>query len=238
MNTILVVEDEIELNQMVRDYLEHQGYRAVSATDGPEALRRVFAAPPDLVVLDLNLPGLDGIDVARTIRSQTAVPLILLTARGEEEDRLAGFDAGADDYVVKPFSLPELSMRIAAVLRRSAGAGRVPVAGIGGDDPAEAPLVVGDLVVDRIRRAIHVAGRDISPTAAQFAILERMASAPGRVFTRLQLLESFQQDAFEGYERTIDVHIKNIRKLIEADPRAPRRIVTVWGVGYRLEAPS
>ena len=228
MHTILVVEDEPELNQMVRDFLTHRGYETIEARDGASALRTVFERAPDLVILDLNLPTLDGIDVARTIRAQTTTPVIMVTARGEEEDRLRGFEVGADDYVVKPFSLPELAMRVAAVLRRGTGGGQ------SADTPAR--IVVGDLVIDPDRRTVHVGDRPVHMTAAQFAILSRLAAHPGRVYTRLQLLESFQEDAFEGYERSIDVHIKNIRKLIEENPREPRRVVTVWGVGYRMEA--
>lgn len=229
MARVLVVEDETQLNQMICDYLTHQGHETTPAYDGTTALRLTFELKPDIVVLDLNLPGLDGLDVARTITSQTDAPIIMTTARGEEEDRLEGFGVGADDYVVKPFSLPELAMRVAAVLRRSRR-----------DVSAESPgsvalVVVGDLTIDTDRHAVHKAGRRIDLTAAQFAILLRLASNPGRVYSRLQLLESFQPDAYEGYARSIDVHIKNIRKLIEDDPHAPRRIVTVWGVGYRME---
>lgn len=229
MQTILVVEDEPDLNQMITDFLAHKGYAAVQAYDGSTAMRLLFQSPPDLVILDLNLPQVDGIDVARTITTQTNVPVIIATARGEEEDRLHGFEVGADDYVVKPFSLPELAMRVAAVLRRAHGTGQ----------PADAHLItVDDLVIDSEQYTVQVAGNLVHLTAAQFAILLHLARNPGRVYSRLQLLESFQQDSFEGYERTIDVHIKNIRKLIEADPRNPRRIVTVWGVGYRLERVS
>lgn len=226
---ILVVEDERELATMMRDYLTARGYETRAVFDGATALKEVFSDPPRLVVLDLNLPGLDGIEVARTIRSQTEIPIIVASARGEEEDRLNGFDVGVDDYVVKPVSLPELTARIAAVLRRT---GATTTA------QDEEIVRVGDLVVDREKRRVTVGERTAQLTAAQFAVLERLASAPGRVFTRMQLLESFQSDPFEGYERTIDVHIKNIRKQIEDDPRRPRRLTTEWGVGYRLEEAS
>lgn len=229
MQTILVVEDEPDLNQMIADFLTHKGYATIQAYDGSTAMRLLFQSPPDLVILDLNLPHIDGIDVARTITTQTNVPVIIATARGEEEDRLHGFEVGADDYVVKPFSLPELAMRVAAVLRRAHGTGQPD------DDQL---ITVDDLVIDSDQYTVQVAGNSVHLTAAQFAILLHLARNPGRVYSRLQLLESFQQDSFEGYERTIDVHIKNIRKLIEADPRNPRRIVTVWGVGYRLERAS
>ncbi len=229
MQTILVVEDEPDLNQMIADFLTHEGYATIQAYDGSTAMRLLFQSPPDLVILDLNLPHVDGIDVARTITTQTNVPVIIATARGEEEDRLHGFEVGADDYVVKPFSLPELAMRVAAVLRRAHGTGQ---------PAADHLITVDDLVIDSDQYTVQVSGNPVHLTAAQFAILLHLARNPGRVYSRLQLLESFQQDSFEGYERTIDVHIKNIRKLIEADPRNPRRIVTVWGVGYRLERAS
>jgi len=225
---ILIVEDERELATMMLDYLTARGYDARAVFDGAAALKEAFSDPPQLVVLDLNLPGLDGIEVARTIRSQTAIPIIIASARGEEEDRLDGFDVGADDYVVKPVSLPELVARISAVLRRS----ERPTA-----DGATQVIRLGDLVVDDERRRVTVGDTVAQLTAAQFAILRRMAASPGRVFSRMQLLESFQADPYEGYERTIDVHIKNIRKQIEEDPRHPRRLTTEWGVGYRLEEP-
>lgn len=229
MATILVVEDEAELNTIVCDYLGHRGYTTVGVMDGATALRKVFESTPDLVLLDLNLPGLDGLDVARTIRSQSGIPVIVTTARSDEEDRLAGFETGIDDYVVKPFSLPELAMRVAAVLRRTGNAGSH-------EGRRDGTIVAGDLIVDGERRVVVVGDREVHPTAAQFAVIQTLARSPGRVYTRLQLLESFQADAYEGYERTIDVHIKNLRKLIETNPRKPTRIVTVWGVGYRLES--
>ncbi|MEX2442735.1 MAG: response regulator transcription factor [Alkalispirochaeta sp.] len=229
MQTVLVVEDEPDLNQMIADFLTHKGYTTTQAYDGSTAMRMIFQSPPDLVILDLNLPHVDGIDVARTITSQTSVPVIIATARGEEEDRLQGFEIGADDYVVKPFSLPELAMRVAAVLRRSQSAEQPTDGGV---------LTVDDLIIDPEQYTVHIADRPVHLTAVQFAILLHLARNQGRVYSRLQLLESFQQDSFEGYERTIDVHIKNIRKLIETHPRNPRRIVTVWGVGYRMERSS
>ena len=228
MAKILLVEDEHELNQMVCDYLTNAGHTVLQTYDGSAAVREAFQSPPDLIVLDLNLPGLTGIDVARTITDQTEIPIIIVSARGEEEDRLAGFSAGVDDYLVKPFSLPELTMRVTAVLRRTEQ--RHP-----SEDVSSGPIVVGDLKIDSDRREVTVAGRPADLTAAQFAILSIMAHHPGRVFTRLQLLESFQDHAFEGYERTVDVHIGKIRKQIEEKPSDPQRLVTVWGVGYRLE---
>jgi len=226
MARILVVEDEVELNEMVCDFLASQGHEASGATDGAEALKRFFEVPPELVVLDLNLPTVDGLSVARTIRTQSEVPVIVISARGEEEDRIDGFRSGVDDYVVKPLSLPELALRIEAILRRRNGA------------HSGTRLVVGDLVVDAEERQVSIAGRAVPLTLAQFEILRTLAGAPRRVFTRLQLLQSYQPNAFAGYERTIDVHVKNLRKLIETDPSQPRRIVTVRGVGYRMEIGS
>ncbi|MFW6227811.1 MAG: response regulator transcription factor [Alkalispirochaeta sp.] len=225
--SILVVEDEVELNRMISDYLRTRGYTVRQAFDGPSAIREVFRAPPDLVILDLNLPRLGGLEVARTVSEQVSIPMIVVSARGEEEDRLAGFDAGIDDYVVKPFSLPELAMRIAAVLRRTERSR------VGENDDR---VVAGSLVIDTRRRSVLVGNATAELTAAQYAILLALAREPGRVFTRLQLLQTFQDHAFAGYERTVDVHIGKIRKQIEADPASPRRLITVWGVGYRLEA--
>jgi DNA-binding response OmpR family regulator len=230
MADILIVEDERELNHMIGDYLKRGGHTVRHAYDGSGAVKEVFQNPPDLVVLDLNLPGLAGLDVARTVTDQTGIPIIVISARGEEEDRLAGFSAGVDDYMVKPFSLPELNMRITAVLRRLAEKDHNATSGV----PRTA-MVVGTMVVDEDRRTVTVDGKHAELTAAQFSILAAMARSPGRVFTRLQLLETFQDHAFEGYERTVDVHIGKIRRQIEADPSAPRRLTTVWGVGYRLE---
>lgn len=227
---VLIVEDEAELNTMISDFLASRGFETVSVYDGPAAVRAVFEYPPDIVVLDLNLPGLAGLDVARTIVSQTAIPIVVTTARGEEEDRLAGFLSGADDYLVKPFSLPELALRIEAVLRR---AGRA-VLREGHASPGRT-LRVADLRVDPDRREVYVGDRRVELTALQFELLHLLASAPGRVFTRARMLEAVQGERLEGYERTIDVHVKNIRKRIESDPKRPRRIVTVRGVGYRLE---
>lgn len=226
---ILIVEDEHDLRTMVSDYLSSKGYIPLTAADGATALRVTFEAHPDLIILDLNLPSLDGLDVARTIRSQTDIPIIVASARGAEDERISGFESGVDDYVVKPYSLPELVLRIQAVLRRRVASEQGP------DATGQEPVSAGDLVIDPATRKVTVAGKDVDLTGAQFSILMRLARAPGRVFTRQQLLESFQEHAWEGYERTIDVHIKNIRKAIEADPRAPVRLKTVWGVGYRLD---
>ncbi len=224
MRTILVVDDEPEIVRLVRDYLERAGFEVVAAADGDEALRAFHRRRPDLVILDLGLPGQDGLDVARTMRDSETVPIIMLTARSEETDRVAGLELGADDYVPKPFSPRELVARVRAVLRRTEAA-RSP----------EAVVRVGDAIaIDIGRMEVTVDGRQAELTATEFALLAHMARQPGRVFTRAQLLDAVHGVAVESYERAIDAHIKNIRRKIEQDPRAPRHLQTVFGVGYRL----
>jgi two-component system alkaline phosphatase synthesis response regulator PhoP len=221
---ILVVDDEPAIVEIVRDYLAGAGYRVSTAPSGDDALRQVRSILPDLIVLDLGLPGLDGLDVARAVRQGSNVPIIMLTARGDEADRVVGLELGADDYLVKPFSPRELLARIRAVLRRSAAE----------PETSERLLVVGDLTVDPQRRTVVVAGRAIELTATEFDLLARMARAPGRVFTRVQLLETVHGVAVDAGERAIDAHIKNLRRKVEVDPHRPRRLLTVHGVGYRL----
>jgi two-component system alkaline phosphatase synthesis response regulator PhoP len=228
VRTVLVVDDEPEIVRLVRDYLERGGFAVVSAADGEEALRAARRHHPDLVVLDLNLPHVDGLDVARALRRDGDVPIIMLTARTEEADRVAGLELGADDYVVKPFSPREIVARVRAVLRRTdamRGEGAV--------------LRVGDtLTLDVPRMEVTVDGRGVDLTATEFALLAHMARQPGRVFTRAQLLDAVHGVAVDSYERAIDAHVKNLRRKIEADPRAPRRIQTVFGVGYKLADPD
>jgi DNA-binding response OmpR family regulator len=221
---VLVVDDEPQIVEIVRDYLTDAGYRVSTARSGDDALRHVRSITPDLVVLDLGLPGTDGLDVARTLRQSSDVPIIMLTARTDEADRVVGLELGADDYVVKPFSPRELLARIRAVLRRSA------------TEPMtdERPLVVGELVVDPARRRVTVGEKVLDLTATEFDLVVRMASAPGRVFTRGQLLETIHGVAVESGERAIDAHVKNIRRKIEPDPHRPQLLLTVHGVGYRL----
>jgi len=225
--TILVVDDEPRIVQLVRDYLEHGGFTVLTASDGPSALRSARTGRPDLVVLDLGLPGIDGLDVARSLRREGEVPIIMLTARTEESDKLVGLELGADDYLTKPFSPKELVARVRAVLRRAEGM----------QAPAEVIRVGTDVELDVPRMEARLRGRRVDLTRSEFQILAAMARQPGRVFTRAQLLDAIHGVAFESYERAIDAHIKNLRKKIEPDPRSPRYVLTVFGVGYRFAEP-
>ncbi len=226
--TILVVDDEPRIVQLVRDYLEHGGFGVLVATDGPTALRTARTARPDLVVLDLGLPGLDGLDVVRALRREGEVPIIVLTARTEESDKLVGLELGADDYLTKPFSPKELVARVRAVLRRVEGLRQ----------PADVIRVGDDVELDVSRMEARFGGRRVDLTRTEFELLATMARQPGRVFTRAQLLDAVHGVAFESYERAIDAHVKNIRRKIEADPRSPRHLLTVFGVGYRFDEPG
>ena len=222
MKRILVVDDELKIAQIARDYLEHAGFSVRLAGDGPSALAAWQAEKPDLVVLDLGLPGLDGLDVAREVRRAADTPIIMLTARGDESDKLVGLEIGADDYIVKPFSPKELVARVRAVLRRV-------------EQPAAKGLIrVGDLELDPDRLRVTRGGELVELTATEFQLVAALAVQPGRVFTRAQLLDAVQGVAFESYERAIDSHIKNIRRKLEPDARRPRYIQTVYGVGYKL----
>ncbi|HEY8198547.1 MAG TPA: response regulator transcription factor [Candidatus Limnocylindrales bacterium] len=224
MKTILVVDDEPGIVTVVRDYLEHGGFSVVTASDGPGALRLAATQGPDLVVLDLGLPGLDGLDVIRELRRTDAVPIIVLTARGDESDRIVGLELGADDYLAKPFSPRELVARVRAVLRRAAAA----------TDAGDIIRVGDGVVFDVPRMVLTIDGRQIALTGTEFQLLAVMARQPGRIFTRSQLLDAVHGVAFESYERAIDAHVKNIRRKIEPDPRSPRYLQTVYGVGYRF----
>jgi DNA-binding response OmpR family regulator len=221
---ILVVEDETRIAQLVRDYLEHAGFEAIVAGDGEAALADARRARPDLVVLDLGLPGRDGLDVARSLRRTSSVPIVMLTARGDETDRVVGLELGADDYVVKPFSPRELVARVRAVLRRAETA-RAGVPEV---------LRVADVEVDVARMRVRVAGRPVELTATEFQLLVALMREPGRVFTRGQLLDAVHGVAFESYERAVDAHVKNIRRKLEPTPGRPRYLLTVHGVGYRF----
>jgi len=219
---ILVVDDEPKIVQLVRDYLERAGFAVSTARNGDEALMRARQERPDLIVLDLGLPGFDGLEVTRRLRRDSGVPIIMLTARDDETDKVVGLELGADDYVTKPFSPRELTARVGAVLRRQAREADAEV------------LRAGDLTLDVPRLRTEVSGRGVSLTATEFELLTALARQPGRVFTRSQLLDAIHGVAFESYERAIDAHIKNIRRKLEPDPRSPRYLLTVYGVGYRL----
>jgi DNA-binding response OmpR family regulator len=223
MKTVLVVDDEPKIVQLARDYLEHAGFTVASASDGREALASFRAKSPDLIVLDLGLPLVDGLDVARSIRKTSNVPIVMLTGRGDEADRVAGLELGADDYVTKPFSPKELVARVRAVLRRA--------------EVAATPTDIvraGDVTLDIPRMSVRVKAKAIELTPTEFQLLVTLARAPGRVFTRSQLLDAVHGVAFESYERAIDAHVKNIRRKLEPDSREPRYLLTVHGVGYRF----
>jgi two-component system alkaline phosphatase synthesis response regulator PhoP len=223
MSTILIIEDEPELVKVLRDYLEKAGFRVESAYRGDTGLSIWEHKHPDLVLLDLNLPGMDGLDVAREIRRKAETPIIMLTARVEEMDQLIGLELGADDYITKPYSPRLVVAKVRAVLRR-----------IGGAVPTPAILRAADIEIDLDAHTVSQAGEIIELTPTEFSLLAAMAAQPGRAFNRLQLLEATQGSAYEGYERTIDAHVKNLRAKIEADPKKPRYIETVFGVGYRF----
>jgi DNA-binding response OmpR family regulator len=223
MPLILVAEDEPDIRKLVRDVLEHAGFDVLVTADGPATLHQARTRGPDLIVLDLGLPGLDGLDVARVLRRETDLPIIMLTARAEESDTLVGLELGADDYITKPFSTKELVARVRAVLRR------VEAATSPGRD-----ISVADLSIDEGRMLVSRADQRIDLTASEFQLLATLARHPGRVFTRGQLLDAIHGEAFEAYERAIDAHIKNIRRKLEPEPQRPRYVLTVFGVGYRL----
>ena len=224
MKRILVVDDEPKIVALARDYLEHAGFSVRIAHDGRSALAAARGERPDLIVLDLGLPEIDGLDVARTLRGESSVPIVMLTGRSDESDKLVGLEIGADDYVTKPFSPKDLVARVRAVLRRT-------------ERPQQSTDIVraGDVVLDLPRMRVTVDGRrvvELTPT--EFELLATLAREPGRVFTRAQLLDAVHGVAFESYERAIDAHIKNIRRKLEPEPATPRYVLTVYGVGYRF----
>ena len=233
--TILVVDDEPKIVRLVQQYLENDGYRVITADNGDTAIRRFYTDSPALVVLDLMIPGIGGLEVARSIRRHSTTPIIMLTALAEEADRLAGLDIGADDYVAKPFSPKELVARVRAVLRRSG-----PTEGSESVDGSSGmtPVVAGDLTIDPSRREVTLKGRIVAVTSHQFDLLMVLARQPGRVYSRMQLVEAVQGETYDGYERTIDAHMKNIRKALGDDARTPRFIETIRGVGYRFVDPA
>lgn len=223
MNKILVIEDDPNLAKIIISYLERDGFIVRSSLRGDTGLDMVFEEKPDLVLLDLNLPGMDGMDVAEEIRRETDIPIIMVTARVEETDRLEGFNSGADDYISKPFSPRELVARVKAVLHRSHK-----------DVTAPEKIAYGQLEIHGEYHEVTLNGIKVNLTPTEYQLLSSMAANPGRVFSRLQLLEALEKGVFEGYERSIDVHIKNLRSKIEPDPKNPCYIETVFGVGYRF----
>ena len=227
MKSILVVDDEPKIAALARDYLEHAGFAVITAATGPAALEAVRRGRLDLVILDLGLPELDGLDVTREIRRDSTLPIIMLTARDDELDKLLGLELGADDYLTKPFSPRELVARVKAVLRRVDR--QVP-----GGTGDRRLIRAGELMLDPPRLRAELGDRPIELTPTEFQLLATLAAQPGRIFTRSQLLDALHGVAFESYERAIDTHIKNIRRKLEPDPRVPRHVLTVYGVGYRF----
>lgn len=227
MKKILIIEDEAELVKVLRSYLEQAGFEVLTAYRGDTGLETWKSTRPDLVILDLNLPGMDGLDIARTIRRQNDTPIIMVTARVEETDRLIGLELGADDYVTKPYSPREVVARVRTVLRR---------AGTRFSDQAAFKILrIADLEIDLDSHTVTRGNSSIDLTPTEFNLLAVLAEQPGRVYSRLQLLEATQEGTvYEGYERTIDAHIKNLRAKIEPVPKSPMYIETVFGVGYRF----
>ena len=223
---VLVVDDEPTVREVVVGYLRRDGHDVSEAPDGTRALELLDAEPPDLVVLDMMLPGVNGLDVLRRVRAVSDIPVIMLTARAEEADRVSGLELGADDYVVKPFSPRELAARVNGVLRRTNGR----------QTAAPAPLVFDDLTIDTLSREVVHAGETIEMTPKEFDVLAFLAASPRQVFSRAQLLESVWQSSPDWQDpATVTVHVRRIRNKIEADPENPRWISTVWGVGYRFD---
>ncbi|MDH3607046.1 MAG: response regulator transcription factor [Acidimicrobiia bacterium] len=223
MKKILVVEDELKIARLVRDYLHEAGFAVIEAADGAAALQLARAEKPDMIVLDLGLPEIDGLDVTRRLRATSAVPIIMLTARSEEADRIVGLELGADDYIVKPFSPKELVARVRAVLRRAD-------ATLGGGEMIRA----GGVTIDLPKMRVSVDDEVVDLTSTEFDILVTLARHPGRIYTRAQLLDAIHGVSFDSYERSVDAHVKNIRRKIEPDPRRPSYLLTVYGVGYKF----
>ncbi len=223
MPTILVVDDNDKIVEVLSEYLRADGFEAVTASDGTQALALAASAHPDLALVDVMLPGVDGLELTRRFQ-QDGIPVILVTARSDEVDRLVGLELGADDYVTKPFSPREVVARVKAVLRRCSRVAEVSSA-----------VRVGELAMDSERREVTLDGEHVELTRTEFDILWAMVAKPGRVFSRLQLMEASSDDVYEGYERTIDAHVKNIRRKLGEDSRAPRYLKTVFGVGYKVD---
>ena len=224
-NRVLIVDDEPRIAEVLRVYLEREGFQVADASSGKQAIERAASYKPDLIILDLNLPDTDGLEVCRTIRKSSNVPIIMLTGRGEEVDRIVGLELGADDYVSKPFSAREVVARVRAVLRRQ------------GQAPAAAPAAtIGNLTIDTDRYEATCKGGRLDLTTTEFKLLAALSESPGRVYSRAKLLDAVQGIDFEGYERTIDAHIKNLRQKMSSNPDACGcHIETVRGVGYKLE---
>jgi len=223
--TILVVDDKDSLRKLIKSYLSEEGYRVVTADNGQNALYVARHEKPDLILLDIMMPEMDGYDFIRIYRKEADTPIILLTAKLDESDKVIGLELGADDYVTKPFGMRELSARIRAVLRRAV------------QDPAPSPVLrAGDIVLDKESHLVHVSGQGVHLTPSEFDLLAVFMAAPGRVYSRSDLLFHLQGTVFEGAERTIDVHVRNLRAKIEPDPSNPTHIETVFGVGYRFRS--
>ncbi len=221
--TILIVDDERRLVSLVQSYLTQDGFRVVTANNGREALVVARNEKPDLIILDIMMPEMNGYDFMRQHRNERSTPIILLTARVDEEEKVVGLELGADDYITKPFRPRELMARVHAVLRRA-----------GNQAPAAQILKVMDITLDRDQRVVQISDRFVELTHSEFDLLTALMATPGRVYSRLDLLDVLQGVRYEGYERTVDTHIKNLRSKIETDPRSPRYIETVYGVGYRF----
>jgi two-component system alkaline phosphatase synthesis response regulator PhoP len=219
---VLVVDDDAKTVELVKLYLKRDGYRVLTAYDGIEALRLAREGHPDLIVLDLMLPGIDGLEICRTLRTESDVPVIMLTAKTTDQDKLIGLDLGADDYVTKPFSPRELAARVRAVLRRLPG------------ERGPDQIKHGELTVNFLKHEAFLVGKPLNLTTVEFKLLAALIKEPGRVFSRAQLIESALGHDFEGFDRTIDVHILNLRRKLEPDPSHPEYIKTVYGAGYKL----
>ncbi len=224
MKKILVVDDEKKIVEIVRAYLEKDGYQVITVYDGKTAMEQSRSQNPDLIILDLMLPEISGWDVCQALRKEKDTPIIMLTARDEVTDKIIGLEMGADDYITKPFDPKELVSRVRAVLRRTES--RII---------NSSSIYIGELSINPEKRLVRLSDKAVELTPIEFELLRVMAESPGRVFSRMQLLDKIQGDAYEGYERTIDSHIKNLRKKIERDPEHPRFIITVYGVGYKME---
>ncbi|GAI15615.1 unnamed protein product [marine sediment metagenome] len=223
---VLVVDDDVKTVELVKLYLNRDGYRVLTAYDGTEALRLAREGHPDLIVLDLMLPGIDGLEICRTLRGESDVPIIMLTAKTTDQDKLIGLDLGADDYVTKPFSPRELAARVRVVLRRLPG------------ERGPDEIKHGELTVNFLRHEASLAGRLLNLTTVEFKLLGVLAKEPGRVFSRVQLIDEALGYDFEGFDRTIDVHILNLRRKLEPDPSHPKYLKTVYGTGYKLSEMS